>query len=180
MIQQLEGSANYTILGQTWQTKFQYLPVLWQVPAYQSSSSVQRLLNCFSQWANLIAISSSLSNGMSEDTAIIETVDMISYSITYICMWGIARVSMNTNVRCHKKINDRPYKCLWSFQLITPCVCARGKVIGLSVCCRHQITRYRVLGICACCKHNQSIDIGKKLVCTRFELLKKAYWCYKV
>ena len=42
-----------------------------------------------------------------------------------------------------------------------------------------KIARSRVLGICACCKHNQSVDIGEKLVCTRFELLKKAYWCYK-
>ena len=25
------------------------------------------------------------------------------------------------------------------------------------------------------CKHNQSVDIGEKLVYTRFELLKKAY-----
>ena len=32
-----------------------------------------------------------------------------------------------------------------------------------------------VLGICACCKHKQSVDIGEKLVFTRFELLKKAY-----
>ena len=38
-----------------------------------------------------------------------------------------------------------------------------------------KIARSRVLGVCACCKHNQSIDIGEKLVCTRFELLKKAY-----
>ena len=38
-----------------------------------------------------------------------------------------------------------------------------------------KIARSRVLGVCACCKHNQSIDIGEKLVYTRFELLKKAY-----
>ena len=37
------------------------------------------------------------------------------------------------------------------------------------------IARSHVLGICASCKHNQSVDIGEKLVCTRFKLLKKAY-----
>ena len=36
-------------------------------------------------------------------------------------------------------------------------------------------TQTRVLGVCACYKHNQSVDIGEKLVCTGFELLKKAY-----
>ena len=38
-----------------------------------------------------------------------------------------------------------------------------------------KIARSRVLGICACYKHNQSVDIGEKLVCTRLELLEKAY-----
>ena len=38
-----------------------------------------------------------------------------------------------------------------------------------------KIARSRALGTCACCKHNQSVDIGEKLVCTCFELLKKAY-----
>ena len=38
-----------------------------------------------------------------------------------------------------------------------------------------KITTSRVLGICACYKYNQSVDIGEKLVCTHFELLKKAY-----
>ena len=38
-----------------------------------------------------------------------------------------------------------------------------------------KIARSRILGVCACCKHNQSVDIGEKLVCTGFELLKKAY-----
>ena len=37
-----------------------------------------------------------------------------------------------------------------------------------------KIARSRVLGICASCKHYQSVDIGEKLVCKRFELLKKA------
>ena len=37
-----------------------------------------------------------------------------------------------------------------------------------------KIARSHVLGICACCKHKQSVDIGEKLVFTRFELLKKA------
>ena len=37
------------------------------------------------------------------------------------------------------------------------------------------IARSRVLGICVCYKYTQSVDIGEKLVCTRFELLKKAY-----
>ena len=38
-----------------------------------------------------------------------------------------------------------------------------------------KIARSRVLGIYASCKHNQSVDIGEKLVCTSFELLKRAY-----
>ena len=38
-----------------------------------------------------------------------------------------------------------------------------------------KIARSRVLGVCACYKHIQSIDIDEKLVCTGFELLKKAY-----
>ena len=63
--------------------------------------------------------------------------------------------------------------------VITPRACARGKAIGLSVCCRHcrwhEIARSCVLGICVSCKQNQSVDIREKLVCTRFELLKKAY-----
>ena len=37
-----------------------------------------------------------------------------------------------------------------------------------------KITGSCILGICACCKHNQSLDIGEKLVCRRFELVKKA------
>ena len=38
-----------------------------------------------------------------------------------------------------------------------------------------KIVRSHVLGICTYCLHNQSVDIGEKLVCTCFELLKKAY-----
>ena len=64
--------------------------------------------------------------------------------------------------------------------LFTPRTCARGKAIGLSVVVvvvivvGTKIARSRVLGVCACCKHNQSVDIGEKLVCTDFKLLKKA------
>ena len=36
-----------------------------------------------------------------------------------------------------------------------------------------KIARSRVLGICASCKDNQSVDIGEKLACTHFKLLKK-------
>ena len=43
-----------------------------------------------------------------------------------------------------------------------------------------KITRSHVLGICVCCKHNQSVGIGEKLVCTCFELFKKAQQCYKL
>ena len=59
----------------------------------------------------------------------------------------------------------------------SPHACARGKAIGLSVVIvvGMKIARSRVLVICACYKHNQLVDIGEKLVCTRFELLKKAY-----
>ena len=46
-------------------------------------------------------------------------------------------------------------------------VCQSVVVVGT------KIARSRVLGICVCCKHNQSVDIGKKLVCMRFELLKR-------
>ena len=42
-----------------------------------------------------------------------------------------------------------------------------------------KIARSRVLDICACCKHNQAVEIGEKLICTRFEFLRKAYKCYK-
>ena len=67
--------------------------------------------------------------------------------------------------------------------LITPRACARGKAIGtrfvrlssFTVVVGTKIARSRVLGVCVCCKHNQSVDIGEKLVCTGFELLKKAY-----
>ena len=38
-----------------------------------------------------------------------------------------------------------------------------------------KIARSRVLGVYVCCNHNQSVDIGEKLVCMHFELLKKAY-----
>ena len=38
-----------------------------------------------------------------------------------------------------------------------------------------KIARSRVLGVCVCYKHNQAIDIGEKMVRTRFEFLKKAY-----
>ena len=38
-----------------------------------------------------------------------------------------------------------------------------------------KIARSRVLGVCACYKHNQSVDIGEKMVYTRFEFLEKAY-----
>ena len=53
----------------------------------------------------------------------------------------------------------------------------RDKAICLSVVVvvGTKIVRSRVLGICASCKHNQLVDIGEKLVYTRFELLKKAY-----
>ena len=48
-------------------------------------------------------------------------------------------------------------------------VCTSVVVVGT------KIARSRVLGVCVCYKHNQSIDIGEKIVCTRFEFLKKAY-----
>ena len=45
-------------------------------------------------------------------------------------------------------------------------------VVVIVVVVGTKITRSRVLGIYACCKYNQSVDIGEKLVCTRF---KEAY-----
>ena len=69
--------------------------------------------------------------------------------------------------------------------IITPHACTRGKAIGLSVVVvvivvvvvvvGTKLARSCVLGICTCCKYNQSVDIGEKLVCMHFELLKKAY-----
>ena len=51
----------------------------------------------------------------------------------------------------------------------------RPSVIIVVVVVGTKITKSRVLGICACYKHNKSVDIGEKLVCMRFEFLKKAY-----
>ena len=54
-------------------------------------------------------------------------------------------------------------------QSVCPSVVVVVVVVGT------KIARSRVLGVCTCCKHNQSVDIGEKLACTGFELLKKAY-----
>ena len=54
-------------------------------------------------------------------------------------------------------------------QLVCPSVVVVIVIVGT------KIARSRVLGVCACIKHNQSVDIGEKLVCTGFKLLKKAY-----
>ena len=48
-------------------------------------------------------------------------------------------------------------------------VCPSVVVVGI------KIAISCLLGICMCYKHNQSVDIGEKLVYTRFKLLKKAY-----
>ena len=63
-------------------------------------------------------------------------------------------------------------------QVLLSCTHAQG--VKQSVCLSvvvvgTKIARSYVLGICACYNHNQSVDIGEKLVCTYFELLKKAY-----
>ena len=50
-----------------------------------------------------------------------------------------------------------------------------GKAINSSVVVGTKIARSHVLGIIACCKHTRSVDIGEKLVCMCFKLLKKAY-----
>ena len=54
-------------------------------------------------------------------------------------------------------------------------VCPFVVVIIIVVVVGTKITRSRILGIYACCKHNQLVDICEKLVCTHFELFKKAY-----
>ena len=54
-------------------------------------------------------------------------------------------------------------------------VCPSVVVVVVVVVVGTKIVRSRVLGVCACYKHIQSIDIDEKLVCTGFELLKKAY-----
>ena len=58
-------------------------------------------------------------------------------------------------------------------------VCLSVVVVVVVFVFSTKIARSRVLGICASSKHNQSVDIGEKLVYTHFELLKKAYQCYK-
>ena len=74
----------------------------------------------------------------------------------------------------------------WLLLILTllPCANAQGikesVYLSVVVVVGMKIARSRVLGIYACCKHNQLIDIDEKLVCTHFELLKKAYWCYKL
>ena len=60
-------------------------------------------------------------------------------------------------------------------QEVKQSVCPSVVVVVVIVVVGTKIARSRVLGVCACCKHNQSVDIGEKLVCTGFELLKKAY-----
>ena len=74
----------------------------------------------------------------------------------------------------HRTYRDLPARRWGVIFIITPRACARGKAIVSVVVVGTKIARSRVLGIYACCKHNQSVDIGAKLVCTRFELLKKA------
>ena len=54
-------------------------------------------------------------------------------------------------------------------QLVCPSIVIVIVVVGT------KIARSQVLGTCACCKHNESVDIGEKLISTRFELLKMAY-----
>ena len=59
-----------------------------------------------------------------------------------------------------------------SFNIVTPCVWARGEVIAVrrmsSVATK--IIRSRVLGICAWCNYYELVDIGEKLVSVRFEI----------
>ena len=50
----------------------------------------------------------------------------------------------------------------------------QSSIVVVVVVVGTKIARSRVLGIYACCNHNQSVDIGAKLVCTCFELLKMA------
>ena len=67
--------------------------------------------------------------------------------------------------------------------IITPRACAQGVkqsvcpsvVVVVVVVVGTKIARSRVLGVCACYKHNQSVDIGEKIVYTRFKFLKTAY-----
>ena len=67
------------------------------------------------------------------------------------------------------------YQVLCSIMLL-PRTHAQG--VKQSVCpsvVGTKITISRVLDVCVCYKHNPSVDIGEKLVCTRFECLKKVY-----
>ena len=91
--------------------------------------------------------------------------------------------------KCHSGVSAHVLHFKGSMQqllckfIYLPCVHAQG--VKQSVCpsivvvVGTKIARSRVLGVCACCKHNQLVDIGEKLVCTLFELPKKAYQCYK-
>ena len=56
-------------------------------------------------------------------------------------------------------------------QEVKQLVCPSVVVIVVST----KIARSQVLGISECCKHNQSVNIGEKMVSTRFEFLKIAY-----
>ena len=69
---------------------------------------------------------------------------------------------------------DLPFLPRAHAQGVKQSVCLSVVVVVIVVIVGMKIARSRVLGIYACCKHNRSVDIGAKLVCTRFELLKKA------
>ncbi len=58
--------------------------------------------------------------------------------------------------------------------VVTPCTCARGKVIGLSVI-GTKITRPDHLGIWETRTHNQSVEVVKKLASLCFKLFGKAH-----
>ena len=61
--------------------------------------------------------------------------------------------------------------------VVTPCACARVKLLILSVLSVivTKIARSRVLGICACYNYHKLVDIGEKLVSVCFELLNMAH-----
>ena len=60
-------------------------------------------------------------------------------------------------------------------QAVKQSVCLSVIIVIVIVVIGTKIARSRILGICVSCKHNQSVDIGEKLGCMRFELLKTAY-----
>ena len=92
------------------------------------------------------------------------TLLISQYLTSFCCSWLNSQPGF-----CTFPSTDKPYLPRTHAQGVKQSVCPSVIVVGM------KIAISRLLGVCACYKHNQSIDIGEKLVYTRFKLLKKAY-----